>query len=449
MKSSEYINQERKAYSLYLISDRAIPHVADGLKSALRRVLWMARDGKKVKSSALAGSCAAIHPHAAPEGSINTAAAPYGNNIPLLKGYGAFGTLLKPTAYGASRYTSVALSEFAKDVIFADANLIPMVDNYDGTIKEPKHLLPLVPTVLLNPQEGIAVGFASNILPRSITDIIYDQVLHLQGKSSKIVEAPPSLDSLGQTSSGAVVDRLGKTRWVFTGAYDKINATTVRITKLPYGLTHKKLTTTLDKLEEVGTIVDVVDNSSDVYDILIKFKKGTLTKLDDAKILKMLGLELSVPENLNVVDFDGVTVWSTNYTDVVTRFTDWRLQYYITRYEVLAAQLEIDIQRLRDVILAVKKNIGSVARKIKSKAELKEYLGAIGIVHTEYIADLPVYRFTEDERIKAETKLAEHEATMDRYRLLLSSEPERKQVYIKELKDVLKKVNANRYASIE
>jgi len=97
MKSSEYIDNERKSYSLYLISDRAIPHIADGLKSSIRRILWMARDGKKVKSSALAGACASIHPHAAPEGPINTIAAPYGNNIPLLKGYGAFGTLLKPT----------------------------------------------------------------------------------------------------------------------------------------------------------------------------------------------------------------------------------------------------------------------------------------------------------------------------------------------------------------
>lgn len=448
MNSSQYIANERLGYSLYLISDRAIPHVADGLKSALRRVLWMARDGKKVKSSALAGSCAAIHPHAAPEGSINTAAAPYGNNIPLLNGYGAFGTLLKPTAYGASRYTSVALSEFAKDVIFADSNLIPMVDNYDGTIKEPKHLLPLIPTVLLNPQEGIAVGFASNILPRSITDIIYDQIQQLQGKAAKISEAPPSLDSLDQTSTGAIVDRLGKTRWVFVGKYVKVNATTIRITALPYGLTHKKLTSTLDKLEDGGTIIDVVDNSSDSYNILIKFKKGTLSKLDETGILKMLGLELSIPENLNVVDFDGITVWSTNYVDIITRFTEWRLQYYITRYETLAAQLEIDIQRLQDVMLAIKKNIGSVARKIKSKAELKEYLDAIGIVHVDYIADLPVYRFTEDERIKAETRLAEHLDTMAYYQMLLGSEPERKKIYVKELNDVLKKVTSNCYATV-
>lgn len=449
MNSSEYVSSERKGYSLYVISDRAIPHVADGLKSALRRVLWMAKDGKKVKSSALAGACAAIHPHAAPEGSINTAAAPYGNNIPLLTGYGAFGTLMKPTAYGASRYTSVALSKFAKDVMFADMNLIPMVDNYDGTQLEPKHLIPLIPTVLLNPQEGIAVGFASNILPRSVVDIINDQVKHLQNKTHKITDVNPSLDPLKQTSSGAVIDRLGKTRWVFSGAFTKLNATTIRITKLPYGLSHKKLTSNLYKLEDVGTIIDVEDNSSDVYDIRIKFKKGTLSKLDDTGVLNLVGLITTTPENMNVVDFDGVTVWSANYKDIITQYTDWRLQYYIARYTTLAEQLTVDIQRLRDVQLAIAKNIGSVARKTKSKQELKEYLAVIGIIHVDYIADLPVYRFTEEERLKADVRLAEHLVTMSRYDVLLESETERKLVYVAELKSVLKKVVSNQYGGIE
>lgn len=205
----------------------------------------------------------------------------------------------------------------------------------------------------------------------------------------------------------------------------------------------------MDKLEDVGTILDVVDNSSDSYDILIKFKKGTLSKLDEAGILKLMGLTIMAPENLNVVHFDGVTVWSSNYIDIIVAYTDWRLQYYVARYEALAAQLAVDIQRLRDVMVAIKKNIGSVARKIKSKQELKEYLDAIGIVHVDYIADLPVYRFTEEERIKAETKLAEHLVTMAHYEMLLNSEQERKKVYITELKGVLKKVATNRYVGIE
>ena len=106
MADSTYVNDQRREYSLYVLQMRAIPHVADGLKAAARRVLWTARNGKHFKSATLAGATMPIHPHAAPEGAINTLAAPYGNNIPLLKGEGAFGTLLRPTAYGASRYTA-------------------------------------------------------------------------------------------------------------------------------------------------------------------------------------------------------------------------------------------------------------------------------------------------------------------------------------------------------
>jgi len=94
MRGSEYVNEQRREYSLYVLQSRAIPSIADGLKAAGRRVLWTAKDGKKHKSATLAGATMPIHPHASPEGAINTLAAPYGNNIPLLHGDGAFGLSL-------------------------------------------------------------------------------------------------------------------------------------------------------------------------------------------------------------------------------------------------------------------------------------------------------------------------------------------------------------------
>ena len=86
MTSSQYINDQRREYSLYVLQMRAIPHAADGLKAAVCRVLWTARDGKKVKCATLAGATMPIHPHAAPESTINTLAADFSNNIPLLSG---------------------------------------------------------------------------------------------------------------------------------------------------------------------------------------------------------------------------------------------------------------------------------------------------------------------------------------------------------------------------
>lgn len=437
-KSSAYVNNERREYSLYVLSSRAIPALSDGLKAAARRVLWTARNGKVFKSATLAGATMPIHPHASPESTIDTLAADYGNNIPLLKGDGAFGTLLNPTAYGASRYTSVSVSEFTKDVVFRDIEIIPTRENYDSTLEEPEHFLPLIPIVFLNPTEGIAVGFACNILPRSLVDIIALQIQHLRGKPKKLEDVYPYFSP---TDSEAVdwIDG-DNIKWIFHGAFRNKNSNTITITKLPYGVFHEKFINGLIKLIENGTIIDYEDNSSDTINIDVKFKRGELEDLSKKDILNKLGLVNSISENVNVIDFDGESVHVSNsFIELLKRFTDWRLTWYEKRYERLASLLEIDIQKYKDIITAIRKNVGNAARNTKSRAELKRKLKTYGIVHVDYIADLPIYRFTEEEKNKTQKKLSEAETLLLEYEDLLSSEPKRKKIYIKELTEILKK----------
>jgi DNA gyrase subunit A len=444
MKSSEYVNNERRDYSLYVLQSRAIPHAADGLKAAARRVLWTAKNGQKYKSATLAGATMPIHPHQAPEGAVNTLAAPYGNNIPLLDGDGAFGTLLAPTAYGAARYTSVKVSEFTKDVVFRDIEVIPLTENYDGTLEEPKHFLPLVPIVLLNPQDGIAVGFASSILPRALDSIIKSQLDYLT--SGTFTEELPTMVPLNQRAFDWAETGTGGYKYLFQGEVEQINATTARITNLPYGVPHEKYITKLDKLEENGTIQEYVDNSRDSYNIEVRFKKGTLSSLKEHQSLtELLELNNWVSENMNVIDFDGERVWSTNYEEVIEKFTEWRLGWYVKRYERLAGLLEIDIQKYKDVLRAIARNVGGAAKKIGSRSELKEFLTEIEIVYVDYIADLPVYRFTEDEKRKVEEKLKEAEALMKEYKALLKSPKKRRDVYVNELTEILEKYKRGGY----
>lgn len=440
MQSSEYINDQRREYSLYVLQSRAIPHAADGLKAAARRVIWIAKDGKKRKSATLAGECMPLHPHASPESAVNTLAAPYGNNIPLLTGYGAFGTMLNPTAYGASRYTSVKISQFAEDVVLRDIEIVPLMENYDGTLEEPRHFLPLVPIVLLNPQEGIAVGFASDILPRSLENIIHTQICYLSGKNFK--EPKPTFGPMKQS---ATLSEKGK--WIFTGEIKREGAVNVRVVNLPYGLTHQKFIGNLMKLSEAedSIVNDYEDNSVDTYDILITFKKGSLQDKSDEDIIDFLGLTNSTNENLTIINFDGKSVWAPTYRELIEKFCDWRLQWYLTRYERLAKLLDEEMQRYRDILLAIKKNVGGVARQVKSRSELKEYLEELGIHYIDYIADLPVYRFTEEEKQKTEDKLDQAEKLMKRYKTLLKSEDERRSVYIEELSDILAKYNKGLY----
>ena len=408
--------------------------------------MWTARDGKHVKCATLAGATMPIHPHTAPEGAINTLAAPYGNNIPLLQADGAFGTILAPTAYGATRYTTTFVTPFTKDVVFRDIEIIPLQDNYDGSIQEPKHFLPIVPIVLLNPQEGIAVGFASNILPRDLESIINSQIEYLTEGKVKTEPLPAFVPTNQYAESWLLDEKTNTVKYTFRGTFEKTNATTVFVKELPYGVLHEKYIERLDKMIEAGKIQDTVDHSRNTVNIEVKFKKGTLNQMDDKEIADYLGLVNTVSENFNVIDFDGERVWATEYVELVEKFTEWRLGWYYTRYERLANLLEIDIQRYRDILLAIKKNVGGIARQIQSRAELIEYLTEIGIVHIDYIVNLPVYRFTEEERKKVEEKLKEALALMKEYKELLRSKEKRTDVYIEELKEILKNYKKGAYS---
>ena len=334
-ESSHYINNQRREYSLYVIQMRAIPAATDGLKAGGRRTLWVARNGEKWKSANLAGATMPIHPHDSPEGAINTLAAPYGNNIPLFSGDGAFGTLLNPTGYGASRYTSVKVSPFTKDVIFRDIEIIPMMENYDGTLEEPVHFLPLVPVALLNPASGIAVGYATNILPRKLDDIVNLQLAHLKG-AKKLDNPNPAFTPLSNESYYKDVQASGRTAYYFSGSYQQQDTSTLTITKIPYSQTHQAVIKKIGDLMEKDIIVDYTDNSKNKIDIQVKFRRGYLRDKDTNSILTMLGLIVREIENPNILSFDGKSVMPIVPIDFIRQFTDWRLQWYVKRYVSLS-----------------------------------------------------------------------------------------------------------------
>lgn len=443
IKSSAYINEQRKQYSLYVLQSRAIPAGSDGLKAGGRRAIWTGRDGHKWKTANLAGSTMPIHPHSECSGAINTLTAPYGNNITLFKGDGAFGTLINPTAYGASRYTSVTVSKFTQDVIFKDIEIIPMMENYDSTLQEPVHFLPLIPVALLNPAEGIAVGYSTNILPRSLNDIVEAQLAHLRG--NKITtEIMPCFTPLNDKAYASEVTDTG-IAYYFNGEVIRHDSTNLTITKLPYGQTHKKVISKLDDLLEKDAIQDYTDKSKDVINIEVKFRRGQLKDVEDVDLFKMLGITVRHIENFNVLNFAGTAIWSTSPLELIRNFTDWRFGYYTARYQRLLKLVQDDMQRYLDIRNAIKNNAASFAKKTQSRAELKELLFDFGIINIEYIADLPIYRFTQDEHTKNEERIKEAHATIDTYTLLLSSDDERRKIYISELQDILTNYKKGKY----
>ncbi len=433
MASEQYIESMRRNFALYVLANRAIPAITDGLKPSARRLLWTARDGKKHKSATLAGATMPIHPHASADSVINTIAGPYGNNIPLLTGIGAFGTLLVPDAYGASRYTSVKISPFTKDVMFKDIEIIPMMENYDSTLLEPKHFLPLVPVSLINPSEGIAIGYSTTILPRILQDVVMAQLTHLS--NGKITNITPTF-----TPTNNIAEKM-EDKWVFKGSIERINSMMVKITKLPFGSTHAKIIgnekSKLNKLLENGIIVDYEDHSRDIIDIRVKFKRGALAKISDYKLLSMFGLVANAIEHMNLINFDGTSILQTSDVEVIKNFTDWRLTWYVQRYQRLKNLISLDIQKYKDIITAIEHNAGKIAPTMNNKREFQDWLLSLGIINDDYISSLPSYKYTKEEREKVQKLLSSAGKELDNYNNILSSETKRRNIYKKELKEVL------------
>lgn len=434
-QNSAYIENIRRNYALMVLTERAIPSFADGIKTSARRIMWMARDGKKSKSAALAGVTMAIHPHSTPEGSVNTLAAFYGNNEYLLTGYGDFGTMLAPKTYGASRYTSVAISEFAKDAFYNDLDIIPLKPNYDHTQDEPVHFLPLIPIALVNPSEGIAIGFASNILSRKLKDIIEAQILHLAGKPI------PTLVPYYKKYNCSGIPTDSPNKWIFKGKIERIDTSTVRIIGITPTMVHTDLVGSddgkkpgvLNKLIENDVILDYIDNSKESIDITVKFKRGSLKDCDDEWLLSTLKLIDNQHENLNVIHPDTNNICKLTDVEFVAQFTDWRLKWYVKRYERLLMLLQQQIRRYLDVLISIKHDAGGVSRTKANRSEYKDWLQSIGVHDTDYISSLPSYRYTIEEKTKVEDLLREALTKKAEYEQILASEDARKKIYIQEL----------------
>jgi len=162
--SSVHISRIAREYSLYVLNGgRAIPSLYDSLKMAQRIALWTLMNDT-LKTASLAGrmieSGLYVHGDASAENTISAMTAPFLNNNPYLDGIGAFGTKVDPYGFAAARYTSVKQSAFAKKNLFVDKDILPMVENYDGSATLPLTFFPLLPLVLLNGVSGIAIGFA-------------------------------------------------------------------------------------------------------------------------------------------------------------------------------------------------------------------------------------------------------------------------------------------------
>lgn len=438
---SQFLSEEYKEFSMYVIEGRAIPSVIDGFKSSQRKIihisnhLWKNGNEKTKKVFQLSGLVADQayyhHGNSSLENAIVTMAQKFKNNAPLLEEDGQFGSL-RSTQAGASRYIGTKLSENFR-LIYKDFDLLQYKEE-EGQSIEPKYFLPIVPTILLNGSSGIAVGFASNILNREIKSIIDACAKVLAGKNPG--EISPSLNGF---TGDYIQDPENTKRWIIRGKFQKTNTSTVKITELPPSMTYEKYEDILDKLVEDRLIVSYDDNCKDNIDYTIKFTRSDLDKLDDEKLIKLLKLEEASTEIFSTLDEFGKLMIFENTSSIIKYFVRFRLEYYHKRKEFLLEKLNKELKILSNRGRFIKAIIeGGLKINNVSKQLIIQEIQSLALEKIDdsydYLLKMAIYSLTKEvyEKLKVDFL-----AKKDEVKILEETQPQ--QMYLEDLSELKKK----------
>jgi len=281
-------------YASYVILDRAVPHIDDGLKPVQRRVLhtlWDMDDGRFHKVANVVGATMKLHPHG--DASIGAALVSIAQRGWLIEPQGNFGNLLTGDDAAAPRYIEARLTAFAKDVLF-NPKTTTWQASYDGRAKEPVTLPAKFPIVLLEGAEGIAVGLSTKILPHNFNDLCRAAINHLQGKTFRILPDFPTGGTADFTEYNDG-ERGGKVK--VRAKIEERSKYVLAITELPYGVTTTALIESILAANAKGKIKvrHVDDNTADKVEILVHLPQGS----EPEKVIQQLYVFTSCQIQLN------------------------------------------------------------------------------------------------------------------------------------------------------
>jgi DNA gyrase/topoisomerase IV subunit A len=444
MKSSDFVSRIARDYSIYVATNRAIPSVSDGLKHSQRVALYLASSVEKTVSLSgkMSGSGLYIHGDQSANNAIGLLCAPYVCNIPLLKGYGQHGSKVSPQAIGAPRYTSVSRSPSAEKFLYNDSDIIPMQPNYDGSCEEPSHFLPLIPLVLLNGIEGIAVGWSCSILRRSFRGLI--------DATMDALDEKPIISGIDlyYEHFDVGISKIGANQYEFTGKIKIEDANSIRILDLPPNLSIENVRKKLIELEDEDLIHTFVDSSTDKIDILVRFKRGSIKGWTKDQAIDFLKLRQKVTERIVVLNWDGKSIRTfDNASDLVREFTTWRFGWYVKRYEKLLKDAQTE-QNYWNIIKALfdhsfPKKLGTFKNKSEMETEIESICNKVTIIpeagQIEKVVGLPTYRWTKDFEQEVIAKIASLIPIIADYKDMIQSPDKLKAVYRGEL-EALKKI---------
>ena len=324
-------------YASYVILDRAVPHIDDGLKPVQRRILhtfWEQDDGRFHKVANIVGACMRFHPHG--DASIGAALVGMGQRGFLVEPQGNFGNVLTGDEAAAPRYIEARLTAFAREVVFNPKTTTWQL-SYDGRAKEPVTLPAKFPLVLLDGAEGIAVGLSTRILPHNFNDLCRAAINHLQGKRFRIFPDFPTagIADFSEYNDG---ERGGKVK--VRAKIEVRSKYQLAITELPFGRTTEALIESILAANAKGKIKvkHVDDNTSEAVEILVHLPQGADTDQVIRQLYVFSDCEVSLSPAACVIDQDKPLFLGVS--EILRRSVDKTVQLLKRELEIRLEELE-------------------------------------------------------------------------------------------------------------
>jgi topoisomerase-4 subunit A len=323
-------------YASYVIRDRAIPNLADGLKPVQRRILWAMHrtdDGRFTKVANIVGDTMKFHPHG--DASIGDALVVLANKRYLIEGQGNFGNIYTGDPAAAPRYIEARLTDLARTELFND-EITELIPSYDGRNKEPVTLPSKLPLTLMLGTEGIAVGLSARILPHNFPELLEAQIAILKKQSFKCL---PDFQTGGLMDARDYQDGKGSVK--VRARIKTRDEASVVITELPPGTTTESLTASIEAAVEKGKlkVKSINDFTSENVEIEIKCPSGVdAEKMVDA-LYAFTDCEVTIASRIVVIK-DNRPVELT-VSEVLRENTEQLVA-------VLKRELELREQKLQD-----------------------------------------------------------------------------------------------------
>ncbi|OKY75218.1 MAG: DNA topoisomerase IV [Desulfobulbaceae bacterium DB1] len=285
-------------YTSYVIKERAIPDVTDGLKPVQRRImqtLFNMDDGRFSKVANVVGETMKLHPHG--DQSIFGALVNLANKGYLIDRQGNFGNIYTGDGPSAARYIECRLTPLARETLF-NKDLTEFVDSYDGRNKEPVVLPSKLPLLLLQGADGIAVGMATKILPHNFCELLEAQKKILKGEPFQLF---PDFPQGGRIDVSGYDDGNGRIRC--RARIEEKNDKTIIIKEIPYTTTTQSLMDSIEKASKTGKIkiISINDYSAEEVEVEIKLARGLYAQDTIRALYAFSDCEVSISPNLTAI----------------------------------------------------------------------------------------------------------------------------------------------------